>query len=190
MDNERRRTLFELYKKSSDEELEQLLLEGKESFEDGAYDLILAEAKRRRLDTGADYDESDYSEEETESGEAVIKEIHFERMSDADLMGVLVNIHQLDELNFHLASAEAIRRKIDSTDIKAYRKTVQCESCAEKLEIEIIENPRPLIILKTIDEAGFYTDALDEEGIPYEIQIIVDDKDYKKAEMAANSITL
>jgi hypothetical protein len=127
-------------------------------------------------------------EDETEDGAAVIKEIHFERMSDPDLMGVLVNIHQLDELNFHLASAEAIRRRIDSTDIRAYRKTVQCESCAEPVEIEMIENPRPLIILKTIDEAGLYAETLDEEGIPYEIQIIVDDKDYKKAEMAANSI--
>jgi hypothetical protein len=192
MDNERRRILFELYKKSSDEDLELLLLEGKESFEDGAYDLILAEAKRRKIDTGtgSDYDESDYHEDETEDGETVIKEIHFERMSDPDLMGVLVNIHQLDELNFHLASAEAIRRGIDSTDIRAFKKTVQCESCAEKIEIEMIENPRPLIILKTMDEAGLYAETLDEEGIPYEIQIIVDDKEYKRAEMAANSITL
>jgi hypothetical protein len=192
MDNERRRILFELYKKSSDEDLEQLLLEGKESFEDGAYDLILAEAKRRKIDTGtgSDYDESDYMEAETEDGETVIKEIRFDRMSDPDLMGVLVNIHQLDELNFHLASAEAIRRRIDSTDIRSYRKTVQCESCAEPVEIEMIENPRPLIILKTMDEAGLYAETLDEEGIPYEIQIIVDDKDYKRAEMAANSITL
>ncbi len=188
MDNQRRRTLFELYKKSSDEDLEQLLLEGKESFEDGAYDLILAEAKRRRLDTGSDYGEPDYVEDETEEGEVDIKEIRFDKLSDPDLMGMLVNIHQLDELNFHLASAEAIRRRIDSTDIRAYRKTVQCESCAEHVEVEMIENPRPLIILKTVDEAGLYTEALDEEGIPYEIQIIVDDRDYKKAEMAANSI--
>jgi hypothetical protein len=186
MDNERRRTLFELYKKSSDEELEQLLLEGKESFEDGAYDLILAEAKRRKLDAGTDYIES-YDEDEAEYTDA-IKEIRFDMMSDADLMGVLVNMHQLDELNFHLASAEAIRRRIDATDIREYRKTVQQERGAEPVEVEMIENPRPLIILKTIDEAGLYAEALDEEGIPYEIQVIVDDRDYKQAEMATNSI--
>jgi len=186
MDNERRRTLFELNKKSSDEDLEQLLLEGKESFEDGAYELILAEAKRRKLDTGTDYIES-YDEDEAEYSEAK-KEIRFNMMSDADLMGVLVNMHQLDELNFHLASAEAIRRRIDATDIKTYRKTVQQERCAEPVEVEMIENPRPLVIVKTIDEAGFYAEALDGEGIPYEVQIIVDDKDYKQAEMATGSI--
>lgn len=187
MDNERRRTLFELYKKSSDEDLEQLLLEGKESYEDGAYDLIVAEAKRRHIHTGPDYIEPDYDEDEAEYTEA-IKEIRFDMMSDADLMGVLVNIHSLDELNFHLASAEAIRRRIDSTDIRAYRKTVQQERSAEPVEVEMIENPRPLIIVKTIDEAGFYAEALEGEGIPYELQILVDDKDYKQAEMATNSI--
>ena len=52
----------------------------------------------------------------------------------------------------------------------------------------MIENPRPLIILKTIDEAGLYIDTLVEEEIPFEIQIIVDDRDYKKAEMATDNI--
>ncbi|GEM_PF-2487226 len=187
MDQERRKTLIELYRKSSDYDLEQLLLEGKESFEDGAYDLIVAEARRRHIHTGPDYIESDYDEDEAEYTDAM-KEIRFDMMSDPDLMGVLVNIHQLDELNFHLASAEAIRRGIDATDIRAYRKTVQQERCAEPVEVEMIESPRPLIISKTIDEAKLYAEALDEEGIPYEVQIIVDDKDYKQAEMATNSI--
>ncbi|MDM7918682.1 MAG: hypothetical protein QUS12_05895 [Methanosarcina sp.] len=186
MDQERRKTLIELYRKSSDDDLEQLLLEGKESYEDGAYDLIVAEAKRRHIHTGPDYIEA-YDEDEAEDGEAV-KEIRFDMISDPDLMGVLVNIHQLDELNFHLASAEAIRRRIDETYIRAYRKTVQRESCAEPVDVEMIENPRPLIIVKTIDEAGFYAEALEGEGIPYEVQIIVDDRDYKQAEMATNGI--
>jgi hypothetical protein len=106
-------------------------------------------------------------------------------------MGVLINIHNLDELNFHLAAAEAIRRNIDASDIRAYKKLVQCEQCSsttDTAEIEMIENPRPLIILKTIDEAGLYIDTLDDEEIPFEIQINVEDRDYKKAEMATNGI--
>ena len=65
---------------------------------------------------------------------------------------------------------------------------MNCEQCDDSAEIEMIENPRPLIILKTIDEVGLYTDTLHEAGIPFEIQIIVDDKDYKKAEMVTDNI--
>jgi hypothetical protein len=101
---------------------------------------------------------------------------------------ILINIHTLDELNFHLAAAEAIRRNIDASDIREFKNIVQREQCDEGVEIEMIENPQPLMILKTIDEAGLYTDALDEEVIPFEIQIIVDQKDYKQAEMVTNRI--
>ena len=100
----------------------------------------------------------------------------------------MVNVHTLDELNFHLASAEAIKRNIDAADIRAFKKIVNCEQCGDAAEIEMIENPRPLIILKTIDEAGIYIDTLGEEKIPFEIQIIVDEKDYKKAETATDNI--
>ncbi len=136
---------------------------------------------------GSDHDDTSYDPDKTEERETA-REIRFDRMSNADLMGVLINIHSLDELNYHLASAEAIRRRIDATDIRAYRKTVQSERYTEPVEIDIIENPRPLVIIKTIDEAAFYAEALEGEGIPYEVQVIVDDKDYKQAEIATNSI--
>ena len=183
MDKEKRIKLIEMYKRCSDDDLNQMILEGKESFEDGAYELILAEVENRGLDNEADedvlYDDAGYD---------ISEEINFEKMSTEDLMGILVNIHDLDELNFHLVSAEAIKRGIDMADIRAYRKIVQCEQCSDHIEIEMIENPRPLIILKTIDETGLYADTLYEEGIPFEIQIIVDDRDYKKAEMATKNI--
>ena len=174
MDESKRMKLIETYEKCSDYEISQMIMEGKESFEEGVYDLIRIEARKRRIDYKPD---SGFS-----------KKIDFDEMSNEDLLGVLVNIHTLDELNFHLASAEAIKRNIDATDIRAFKNIVNCEQCGDGIEIEMIENPRPLIILKTIDEAGPYIDTLDEEGIPFEIQIIVDDKDYKKAEMATDNI--
>lgn len=188
MDKERRLKLIEIYKRCSDDDLTQMIQEGEDSFEDGAYELILAEIQKRGFINGQDHivKDGEYGYEEGE-------EIDFDEMNTEDLMGVLVNIHDLDELNFHLAAAEAIRRNIDASDITAYKKLVQCEQCspaAETAEIEIIENPRPLIILKTIEEADIYADTLDEEEIPYEIQIIVDDRDYKKAEMVTNNIIL
>jgi hypothetical protein len=183
MDKEKRIKLIDMYNRCSDEDLNQMILEGKESFEDGAYELILAEVEKRGLRSEADEDEL-YDDAGYETNE----EINFGKMSTEDLMGVLVNIHDLDELNFHLASAEAIKRNIDMADVRAYRKIVQCDQCSDHIEIEILENPRPLIILKTIDEADLYADTLYEEAIPFEIQILVDDRDYKKAEMATSNI--
>ena len=183
MDKKRRKELMAIYKNCADDDLIDMIQEGKDSYEDGAYELILAEVQKRGLAGEAD----DHEIYDYEVGE----EIHFDEMSTEDLMGVLINIHTLDELNFHLAAAEAIRRNIDASDVRAYKKAVQCEQCStttDTAEIEMIENPRPLIILKTIDEAGLYIDTLDDEEIPFEIQINVDDRDYKKAEMSTNGI--
>jgi hypothetical protein len=166
--------LVEIYERCSDDEIREMIQEGKDSFEEGAYDLIRIEARKRRIDIKPD----------NKAG----KKMNFDEMSNEDLLGVLVNIHTLDELSFHLASAEAIKRNIDAADIRAFKKIVNCEQCGDGIEIEMIENPRPLIILKTIDEARLYIDTLDEEEIPFEIQIIVDDRDYKKAEMATGNI--
>lgn len=174
MDDSKRMKLIETYERCSDEEIKQMILEGKESFEEGAYDLIRIEARKRRIDN--------------KPGDEFSKKINFNEMSNEELLGVLVNIHTLDELNFHLASAEAIKRNIDAADIRAFKNIVNNEQRGDDIEIEVIENPRPLIILKTIDEAGLYIDTLDEKGIPFEIQINVDDRDYKKAEMATDNI--
>lgn len=185
MDKIRRKQLTEIYKNCSDDDLLEMIQQGKESFEDGAYELILAEAEKR----GIGYEADDHEIYDYEVGE----EIHFDEISTEDLMGILINIHTLDELNFHLAAAEAIRRNIDASDIRAYKNIVQCEQCSlasDTTEMEMIENPRPLIILKTIEEADLYADALEDEGISFEIQIIVDDRDYRKAEVATNNIIL
>lgn len=188
MDKERRKKLIDMYKRCSDDDLTQMIQEGEGSFEKGAYELIISELQKRGL-----CDEEDSEGQSDESGYDAGGEIDFDEMSTEDLMGILVNIHDLDELNFHLAAAEAIRRNIDASDIRTYKKLVQCETCSvstDTLEEEVIENPQPLIILNTIDESALYADVLEEEGIPYEIQIIVDDRDYKKAEMATNNIIL
>ncbi len=182
MDSAEQNRFIEIYKKCGDDELVMMIDEGEDSFQEGAYELIIAEAKRRGLVTGND---SFY----VEGSEG---EINFADMSNEDLMGVLVNIHNLDELNFHMASAEAVRRNIDSSDIRAFKSMVQkkeneqCTECAEK--IEVIENPHPLIILNSYEEVGLFVDKLYDEEIPFEIQINVDGRDYKKAEMATSEL--
>lgn len=184
MEKERRKELTEIYKNCGDDDLSEMIQEGKESYEEGAYELILKEVQKRGLDGGND----DYDSDDEFHGE-----INFNEMSTEDLMGVLVNIHDLDELNFHMAAAEAIRRNIDASDIRVYKKLVQCEQCStttDTIKIEMIENPRPLIILQTIEEAELYIDTLDKEGVPFEIQVIIDDRDYRRAEMATNNIVL
>lgn len=189
MNKERRLELIEIYKRCSDDDLVQMIEEGPENYQDGAFELILSEAEKRGLGN-----EPDDEIQDNEYVYDVSDEINFDEMSTEDLMGVLVNIHALDELNFHLAAAEAIRRNIDATDVRAYKKLVrreqQCSATADTVEIKMIENPQPLVIVTTIDEASLYTDRLDEDGIPFEIQVIVDDRDYRKAEMAINNILL
>ena len=174
MDDSKRMKLIEIYERCSDDEIREMIQEGKDSFEEGAYDLIRIEARKRRINIKPD----------NKPG----KKMKFDEMSNEDLLGVLVNIHALDELDFHLASGEAIKRNIDGADIRAFKKIINNEQCGDGIEIEMIENPRPLIILETIDEARLYINTLDEEEIPFEIQIIVDDRDYKKAEMATGNI--
>ncbi len=122
MEKERRKQLMEIYKKCSDDDLSQMILEGEDSFEDGAYRLILAEMQKRGID-GEHYED----EPEDEGGFEICEEIDFNKMSTEDLMGVLVNLHILDKLNFHLASAEAVRRNIDTSDVRAYKKIVDCQ---------------------------------------------------------------
>ena len=51
MDDAKRMKLIEIYERCSDDEIIQMLLEGKESFEEGAYDLIRIEASKRRINT-------------------------------------------------------------------------------------------------------------------------------------------
>ncbi len=188
MEKERRKNLTEHYKNCSDYDLVLMIQDGSESFEEGAYELILTEANKRGLAGKPGNTLFDDEQEDFESGNNNYEEINFNEMSNEDLMGLLINIHLLDELNFHLASAEVIRRNIDASDIREFKKIVQQEQHNEGVEIEVIENPQPLAILKTIDEAGLYANALDEEGIPFEIQIIVDQKDYKQAGMVTNRI--
>ena len=182
MDSAEQKRFIEIYKKCGDDEIVMMIDEGEDSFQEGAYELILAEAESRGLISG---DDALY----VEGSEG---EINFADMSDEDLMGVLVNIHDLDELNFHMASAEAVRRNIDSSDIRIYKRMVQegkqeqCTECEEK--IEVIENPQPLIILHSYEEVGLFVNKLHDEEVSFEIQINVDERDYKKAEMATSEL--
>lgn len=188
MEKERRKSLIEYYKNCSDYDLEMMIQDGRESFEEGVYELILNEAEKRGLDEKSGNNFLNDEQEDFGPDNKYYDEINFSKMSTEDLLGLLINTHLLDELNFHLASAEAIRRNIDATDIREFKKIVQQEQCNKGAEIELIENPQPLVILKTIDEACLCANALNEEGILFEIQIIVDQKDYRKAEMASDRI--
>ena len=54
MDDSKRMKLIEIYERCSDDEIREMIQEGKDSFEEGAYDLIRIEARKRRINIKPD----------------------------------------------------------------------------------------------------------------------------------------
>ncbi len=129
MDMEKKRDLMKYYKEQSDEVIKEFLRLGRDSFEEEAYDLILVEAKHRRL-------------------------------------------------------------KEEPPDIAALesQKSENNEGIAEK--IPLLGNPLPLIIIDNTEDAQPFFKALIEAGIPYNIQIMVEEKDYEQAEHITSKLQL
>jgi len=127
MDTEKKMDLMKYYREQSDEVIKEFLRLGRDSFEEEAYDLILAEAKHRRLK---------------------------EEPPDIDTLEA-----QKNENN---------------------------EEAAEK--IPLLGNPVPLIIIDNPEDAQPFFKALLEAGIPYSIQIIVEENDYEQADYVISNL--
>jgi len=126
---EKKMDLIKYYREQSDEVIKEFLGLGRDSFEEEAYDLILAEAKHRRL----------------------------------------------KEEPPHIDALEA-------------QKNENNEGAAEK--IPQLSNPLPLIIIDNPEDAQPLFKALIEAGIPYNIQIIVEEDDYEKADYVISNLQL
>lgn len=172
MELDQQMQLIEYYKELGDEEIKELLLTGKDAFEDGVFEIIKNEAHSRKI--------------EAVDSRIPIIETNYDKMSRGELLDILSRIETLDKLNYHLISAEAIIRNIDMNEIQEFKEAKYGNPEASKTEIETIDNPQLLIITKTLESARFYTEKLVSEGISFEIQIAVDEKNYRKAELITN----
>jgi hypothetical protein len=89
--------------------------------------------------------------------------------------------------------AEAFRRNMCCAEVDQFCKNIlkaqKCETNEEDAEeIWLPGNPLPLVIVEKAEDAQPFLEALDEAGIPYNIQIIVDDKDYERADYAISHL--
>jgi hypothetical protein len=173
MDMEKNSHLIKYYNEQSDEQIKEFLRLGHDSFEQEAYDIIRNEARRRGLD------------KETPDVDGIDKT--FEEMTRGEILGLFLSARTMKKDLYNALCAEAFRRNISRDEIdhihkevlKAHRK----ENCEEESETGSLPgNTLPLIILETLEDAQPYFEALFEAGIQFNIQIMVDEKDYDQAD--------
>jgi len=174
MELEKQMKFVEYFKERSDVEIKEAVLSGKESFQEGVFEIILAEAHSRKIEINP--------AQNTEESKG------YDTMSRAELLDLLIKIDTLDELNFHLISAEAIMRKISRKEINEYERLKYGDKQETTPEIDSIENPQPLLIVKNIETARPIAESLSAAQIPFEVQINVDEENYRKAEIKLNEI--
>jgi len=88
---------------------------------------------------------------------------------------------------FNALCAEAFRRNISRDEIEhLHKEIIKAQNKEDNEEKEergsLPENILPLIILENLEDAQPYFEALDEAGIPYNIQIMVEENDYDQAD--------
>jgi hypothetical protein len=165
--------LTKYYNEQSDEQIKEFLRLGRDSFEQEAYDLILTEARRRGLDKNAP---------DTKSIEKP-----FGEMTRVEILGLFLSGQTMEKDLYNALCAEAFQRNICRDEIDHFHKEILKKQKKDNNEDEAETdstpgNFLPLIILENIEDAQPYFEALAEAGIPYNIQIMVEEKDYDQAD--------
>lgn len=173
MDMENNLYLVKYYKEQSDLQIKELLLLGRDSFEPEAYEIIRNEARLRGL----------YKAEP----EAKVIDKPIGEMTRAEILGLFLSGQTMAPELFNALCAEAFRRNICRDEIEHLHREILKAQNSENNEgqedkVKLASNPLPLIILENLEDAQPYFDALIEEGIPYNIQIMVEEKDYDQAD--------
>ncbi|HVN96630.1 MAG TPA: hypothetical protein VMT62_09390 [Syntrophorhabdaceae bacterium] len=184
MDTQERSSLAERYKEQSDEEIKELLESGPDSFEKEAYEILLMEAKRRSFDKkSADVTENDITKIEKP----------LEEMTRGEILELFMSARAMNKDVYNALCAEALRRDICLEEINQFRKGISelqnSETDKDDADTtQFLGNPFPLIIAENVDEIEPFLKALSEAQISYDIQIMVDEKDYEKAEEVVNGL--
>jgi len=179
MDMEENLNLIKHYKEQPDEEIKEFLRLGRDSFEKEAYDIILMEARRR----GLDEETPEIKGDERALGE----------MTRVEILGLFLSGQTMKPDLYNALCAEAFRRNISLEEIEHLHRNIlkaqRKENNEEEAETDLQHsNPLPLIILENLEDAQPYFNALNEAGIHYNIQIMVDEKDYDQADYTTSRI--
>jgi hypothetical protein len=184
MDMEMNLNLAKSYSEKSDDEIRALLQSGRDSFEEEAYDILLKESKRR----GFDKEVRDITRNEKS-----LKEQPLGAMTHGEILELFMSSQTMEPDLYIELCAEAFRRNMCRAEVDQFCKNVLAaqKSKADEEEEEPIQlpgNPLPLIIVENSEDAQPFLEALEEACIPYNIQIIVDENDYEKAEYATRHL--
>lgn len=178
MEMEERAELEQYYLERSDEEIKQFLLSGRDSFQEGAYEMIVAEARRRRIDEKALLAE-----------QSAQKSLH--EMTRGELLRLLSADEPPHGLHIDSLYAEAFRRNIQRDEIAEYRLNSSAGNTDRPMETErpaALECTFPLLSFDRLDGVKSCADALDRARIPFVLQILVNEQDYAKAENETNTV--
>jgi hypothetical protein len=184
MDMEMSLNLAKSYSEKSDEEIMALLQSGRDSFEEEAYDILLKESRRRGFDQASPA---------IARSQRLIGEKPLQAMTQGEILELFVSANTLEADLYNDLCAEAFRRNMCRAEVDQFCKNIckgqKCEADEEDDEaIQLPGNPLPLIIVEKPEDAQPFWEALDEADISYNIQIIVDDKDYEKADYAISHL--
>ncbi len=173
MDTETNKDLIKYYREQPDEQIREYLRLGRDSFEKEAYDIILMEARRRGLDE---------QPPEIKGDERALGE-----MTRVEILGLFLSGQTMKPDLYNALCAEAFRRNISLDEIQHLHREILKAQKKENNEEEAEKdsqhsNPLPLIILENLEDAQAYFKALNEAGIPYNIQIMVEEQDYDQAD--------
>ena len=173
MDTETNMDLMKYYREQSDEQIKELLLLGRDSFEPEAYDIIRNEARLRGLYETAP--------------ETKVIERPLGEMTRAEILGLFLSGRTMAPDLYNALCAEAFRRNISLEEIQHLHRNIlkaqRKENNEEEAETDSLNgNPLPLIILENLEDAQPYFEALNAAGIPYNIQIMVEEQDYDQAD--------
>ena len=179
MDMEENLNLIKYYKEQPDEEIKEFLRLGRDSFEQEAYDIIRNEARRR----GLYKDAPDIKGIEKPLGE----------MTRTEILGLFLSAQTMKPDLYNALCAEAFRRNICRDEInQLHREILKAQKKENKEDEAETDSPPsnhlPLIILENLEDARLYFNALTEAGIHYNIQIMVDEKDYDQADYITSRI--
>lgn len=173
MDMKNNLHLIKYYKEQSDEQIREFIGLGRDSFEPEAYDIIRNEARLRGLYNDAP---------ETKGVEKPLGE-----MTRAEILGLFLSGRTMAPELYNELCAEAFRRNISLEEIQHLHRNILKAQRKENNEDEpetdsLHGNLLPLIIIENLEDAQSYFEALMEAGIPYSIQIMVEENDYDQAD--------
>jgi len=173
MDMEEKMNLIKYYQERSDEEIKEFLRLGPDSFEQEACDIIRNEARRRGLD------------KDLPRNKGLEKPLG--QMTRVEILGLFLSAQTMEPDLYNALCAEAFRRNICRDEIEHLHREILKAQKKENNEEEAGTDPLPgnhlpLIILENLEDAQPYFNALTEAGIPYNIQIMVEEKNYDQAD--------